>query len=132
MGRKLRTVHEAMLLKKTLPDRKRERKKNGFTVNTPVYVRDYLLGRQWTAMIITKSHEIIIYDVGVGKDMWVRHYNQLQQRLAEPITDQLWFRRAQYDDTVQLYRSMRCEATFLEKAIFKEFYVTDPNTNLMT
>ncbi|KAM3179195.1 hypothetical protein ACTXT7_001049 [Hymenolepis weldensis] len=62
MGRKLRTVHEAMLPKKTLPDRKRERKKNGFAVNKPVYARDYRLVRQWTAAIIIKRHGSMIYD----------------------------------------------------------------------
>ncbi|VDL46617.1 unnamed protein product [Hymenolepis diminuta] len=41
MGRKLGTVHEAMLLKKTLPARKRGSQKNGFAVNTPIYARDY-------------------------------------------------------------------------------------------
>ncbi|KAM3172567.1 hypothetical protein ACTXT7_014269, partial [Hymenolepis weldensis] len=65
MGRKLITVHEAMLPKKTLSDRKRERKKNGFAVNTPVYARDYRLGHQWTAAIIKKKHGSMIYDVVV-------------------------------------------------------------------
>ncbi|KAM3179929.1 hypothetical protein ACTXT7_017302 [Hymenolepis weldensis] len=87
MGRKLRTVHEAMLPKKTLLDRKREGKKNGVAVNTTVYARDYRLGRQWTAAIITKRQESTIYDVEVGKDTWVRHHNQLQRRLAEPTID---------------------------------------------
>ncbi|VUZ50449.1 unnamed protein product [Hymenolepis diminuta] len=41
MGRKLRTVHEAMPRKKTLPDRWKGSQKNGSAVNTPVYARDY-------------------------------------------------------------------------------------------
>ncbi|KAM3180914.1 hypothetical protein ACTXT7_015381, partial [Hymenolepis weldensis] len=45
-----------------------ERKKNWFAVNTSVYARDYRLGRQWTAVIITKRHGSTIYDVVVGKD----------------------------------------------------------------
>ncbi|VUZ43418.1 unnamed protein product [Hymenolepis diminuta] len=68
MGRKLRTVHETMLPKKIRPDKKRENKKNVCAVITPVYARDYRLGRQWTAVIITNSHGSMIYDVDVGKD----------------------------------------------------------------
>ncbi|VUZ44982.1 unnamed protein product [Hymenolepis diminuta] len=30
----------------------------------------------------------MIYDVGVGKDTWVRHRNQLRRRLVEPISDE--------------------------------------------
>ncbi|KAM3188540.1 hypothetical protein ACTXT7_000094 [Hymenolepis weldensis] len=53
MSRKLGTVHEAMLSKKTLPGRKRGSQKNGVAVYTSVYARDYRLGRKWTATIIT-------------------------------------------------------------------------------
>ncbi|KAM3186896.1 hypothetical protein ACTXT7_003363 [Hymenolepis weldensis] len=63
MGRKLRTVQEVMLSKKTLPDRKREGKKNGLPVDS------------------------CDYHVEVGKDTWVRHHNQLRRRLAKPTTD---------------------------------------------
>ncbi|VUZ42778.1 unnamed protein product [Hymenolepis diminuta] len=87
MGRKLRTVHKAMLSKKTRPDEKRGNKKNGFAVNTPVYARGYQLGRQWTAALIKKRHGSMIYDVEVGKDTWVRHHNQFRRRLAEPNSD---------------------------------------------
>ncbi|VUZ44171.1 unnamed protein product [Hymenolepis diminuta] len=57
MGRKLRTVHEAMLPKETPPNRRRGRQKNDFAVNKPVYARDYRLGRQWIPTIITKGME---------------------------------------------------------------------------
>ncbi|KAM3178741.1 hypothetical protein ACTXT7_001931 [Hymenolepis weldensis] len=57
MGRKLRTVHEAMLPKKTLRKRKRVSKKNGFAINIPVYARDYRLGRQWQLRLSKKAWE---------------------------------------------------------------------------
>ncbi|VUZ44288.1 unnamed protein product [Hymenolepis diminuta] len=87
MDRKLRTVHEAMLWKKTLPDRKRWSQKNGFAANTPAYARDYRPGRQWTAAIITKRHGSMIYDVEVGKATWARHNKQLRRRMAERTTN---------------------------------------------
>ncbi|VUZ55420.1 unnamed protein product [Hymenolepis diminuta] len=61
MGRKLRTVHETMLPKKTRPDERRGNKKNILAVNAPVYARDYRLGHQWTAAITTKRHGSMIY-----------------------------------------------------------------------
>ncbi|KAM3174083.1 hypothetical protein ACTXT7_011248 [Hymenolepis weldensis] len=42
-----------------------------------------------------------------------------------------WSTLAPVSNAVQLYVSMRYEATFLEKTIFKECYVTDRNINLM-
>ncbi|VUZ52729.1 unnamed protein product, partial [Hymenolepis diminuta] len=72
MGRKLRSVQKAMLPKKTLPNR-RGSQKNGIAVNTPIYVRDYRLGHEWTATIITKRHGSTICDVKFDKDTWVRH-----------------------------------------------------------
>ncbi|VUZ53138.1 unnamed protein product [Hymenolepis diminuta] len=68
MGQRLRMVHEAMLPKKTRPNEKRRNKKNGFAANTPVYARDYRLGRQWTAAIIKKRHGSMIYDVELEQD----------------------------------------------------------------
>ncbi|KAM3173407.1 hypothetical protein ACTXT7_012567 [Hymenolepis weldensis] len=65
MGRKVRTVHEAMLLKKTLPDKWRYSRKSCFAVNTHFYIRDYRLGRQWKAAIITIWHGSVIYDAEV-------------------------------------------------------------------
>ncbi|VDL60578.1 unnamed protein product [Hymenolepis diminuta] len=55
-----------------------EDKKNGIAVNTPVYVRDYRMGHQWTAAIVKKRHGSVIYDVDVGKDT---------RRLTGPTSD---------------------------------------------
>ncbi|VUZ39001.1 unnamed protein product [Hymenolepis diminuta] len=68
MGQKLRTVHEAMLPKKILPDGRRCSQNSGLAVNTPVCVRDYQPSRQWTAAIIINRHESMIYDVEFAKD----------------------------------------------------------------
>ncbi|KAM3180874.1 hypothetical protein ACTXT7_015458 [Hymenolepis weldensis] len=46
MGRKVRTVHEAILSTKTLSDRGRSSQRSGFGVNTPNYAGDYRLDRQ--------------------------------------------------------------------------------------
>ncbi|KAM3177751.1 hypothetical protein ACTXT7_003908, partial [Hymenolepis weldensis] len=102
MGRKLKTVREAMMPKKTLPDRNRGSQKNGFAVKTPVYARDYRLGRQRTAVIIKKRHESMNYDVEVGKDTWACHHNQLRRRLAEPTTDRRYLSLYSLLDTFNL------------------------------
>ncbi|VUZ44597.1 unnamed protein product [Hymenolepis diminuta] len=71
-------------------------------VRRRVYARNYRLATQWTGTIIKKGHEIMIYDVKVGKDTWIRHHNQLCGRLAEPIIDNHYLSLYSFSDTSNL------------------------------
>ncbi|VUZ48456.1 unnamed protein product, partial [Hymenolepis diminuta] len=82
-----------MLSKKTQPDRKRENKKSGFAVNISVYARDYRLGRQWTAVTITKRHGGMIYDVeisGYGSVAYRSNKNETFLSLGRSALEDLW------------------------------------------
>ncbi|VUZ44199.1 unnamed protein product [Hymenolepis diminuta] len=57
--------------RETPSNKRRGSQKNGFAVNKQVYARDYRLGHQWIAAIITKRHGSMIYNVEVGKNTQV-------------------------------------------------------------
>ncbi|VDL37930.1 unnamed protein product [Hymenolepis diminuta] len=65
------------------------------------------------------------------KEGFYEQFNEAEPEQQESIKSdeaELWSALA---NTVQIYASMRCEATSLEKGIFKECYVRDRNMNLM-
>lgn len=84
MDRKVRTVHEAILPKKTLPDRRRYTQKSGFAVNTRLH--------SWLPtgppVESCDCHKLAWeLDAEVGKYKWVHHHNQFRLMLAEPTYD---------------------------------------------
>ena len=78
MGRKLRTVHTALMpnyLSRNTP----AKKITALDVGTRVYVRDNIPGnKRWKDGYILKQIGNVMYDVQVGRDIWIRHLNQIR------------------------------------------------------
>ena len=85
MGRKLRTVHSAMIPKPLAQQRPQlQTTWIPHEVGAKVYVRDYRHGfDKWIAREVTKKHGDVMYDVRVNQDIWARHHNQLRSREAK-------------------------------------------------
>ena len=79
MGRKLRSVHHALL---PINESTEEASPTtGYSIGTNVYTRDYRPGHnRWIEGVVTGRHGKVIYDVSVAGEVWIRHRNQLRQR----------------------------------------------------
>lgn len=80
MGRKLRTVHAALIPKatvaSTLPTTKQ-----AFRKNDAVYARDYRADHpMWAKATIVKQCGRRLYELNVQGETWIRHRNQLRNR----------------------------------------------------
>ena len=86
MGRKLRTVHTALMpnyLSRNTP----AKKITALDVGTRVYVRDNIPGnKRWKDGYILKQIGNVMYDVQVGRDIWIRHLNQIRPSMI-PMND---------------------------------------------
>ncbi|VDL19770.1 unnamed protein product [Hymenolepis diminuta] len=81
-----------------------------------------------------KGDGSMIYDVGVGKDTWVRHHNQLRRRLAEPTTDERYLSLYSLLDTfnlthVLLSRSQITDQAMVRISIRPSRLQVDPSSN---
>jgi hypothetical protein len=84
MGRKIRTIHQALI--PTLSDRKTRKPspQKGYTVGTPVYARGYRADKShWAEGIISGRRGKVLYEVSVKEETWIRHKNQVRLRFAE-------------------------------------------------
>ena len=92
MGRKLRTVHHALLLiQESTEDVSLT---TGYSIGTNVYARDYRPGHNgWIEGVVTGRHGKVVYDVSVAEEVWIRNRNQLRQRtgMNNSETDSLPF-----------------------------------------
>lgn len=82
MGRKLRTIHHAML-PRTEAHQEALPVKHGslFEVGSAVYARDYRGdGGIWKSGHILRKNGNVMFDVAVGNETWSRHKNQLRPR----------------------------------------------------
>ncbi|CAH8568685.1 unnamed protein product [Dicrocoelium dendriticum] len=88
MGRKLRTINEALIPTEKPPSHSGAYiKHKEFVVGAPVYARDYRAGRpRWIKATVTARRGDMLHDVSVGDDTWVRHRNQLRPRHGETST----------------------------------------------
>lgn len=85
MGRKLRTVHDAMLPKQRDSQEPPPVKLgSSFEVGSPVYARDYRRRHDiWIAGDILNRRGNVMYEVAVGRERWTRHQNQLRPRSSK-------------------------------------------------
>ena len=87
MGRKLRTVHSALIPVEPLPQLNDQANQGGFTIGSTVYARDYRPGKEnWAEATIASRRGKVLYDVKVGDDVWVRHKNQMRGRCGPSTT----------------------------------------------
>ena len=87
MGRKLRTVHSALIPVEPLPRLNDQANQGGFTIGSTVYARDYRPGKEnWAEATIASRRGKVLYDVKVGDDVWVRHKNQMRGRCGPSTT----------------------------------------------
>lgn len=84
MGRKLRTVHNAMLPTIQSARTRINVASSNFSTGSSVYARDYRSrDRHWVAGTVVQRKGDVMYDVQIGTDIWTRHRNQIRPRLAE-------------------------------------------------
>ncbi|EYB85899.1 hypothetical protein Y032_0289g1517 [Ancylostoma ceylanicum] len=95
LGRKLRT--SLSLLKPTVPDksldinttmerqfnRKHGARRRTFKVGDPVLVKTYQGQQRWANGQVLRRLGLVLYEVLVGKEKWIRHTNQLRIRFGE-------------------------------------------------
>ena len=87
MGRKLHTVHSALIPIAPLPQQIDPTNHGGFTTGSMVYARDYRPGKEtWAEATIASRRGKVLYDVRVGDCIWVRHKNQLRDRCGPSTT----------------------------------------------
>ena len=93
MGRKLRTIHCALIPLGTRPARPQGKyANNGFSIGTAVYARDYRPGHDyWTEAKITKRRGNVVHEVSVNGKIWVRHHNQLRPRQSTKPSAEISF-----------------------------------------
>ena len=86
MGRKLRTIHDAMIPKPpanvSVPPVNHG---SSFKMGSMVYARDYRPRfNRWIPGKIVRRNGKLLYDVLVGTEIWVRHRDQLRHRETNP------------------------------------------------
>ncbi|KAA3681810.1 uncharacterized protein DEA37_0004819 [Paragonimus westermani] len=82
MGRKLRTVHHALIPTDTLPHQPGQTESHTeFSIGSPVYARDYRpTHEEWTDGVVKARSGKVLLEISVGKSSGNHHRNQLRPR----------------------------------------------------
>ncbi|BHF79688.1 hypothetical protein SprV_0702281000 [Sparganum proliferum] len=87
MDRKLRSTFHAIFPIGVQPAQTSSVSRSKFSVETPVFVRDYRAGfPDWIEATVVAHRGSMLFDVDVGDDIWVRHYNQIRRRHCSNTT----------------------------------------------
>ncbi|BHF74766.1 hypothetical protein SprV_0501785400 [Sparganum proliferum] len=87
MGRKLRTTFHAVVPTGAQPAQTSPVSRSKLSIGTPVFVRDYRTGfPDWVEAAAVAHRGIMLFDVDVGDDIWVRHHSQIRRRHCSNTT----------------------------------------------